>query len=290
MNAIVYSIYLIGDDPNVNQAYYQMLYSIDTLRKYSQIPVKIFVTPQDVLDKVERDVREISNVEVIYFDNDVKTMYPSYVDWGFARLLDHRWKNVLKTFELFPAIQRVLFLDGDTIFHGPAETLFMKYASPHAFYVRKDVTPHISEKIGLNFGMNDGQFIISRSIANKLAPGFYLRQQEMIKSLLTNSEKLLDAQTHRHLHWLSVQYTTYQRLMELKIPINDFAKSDVMLSNEPTHTHSANCRPTHLLHHYFSGNMHLYLPKEYWTVDRAPTLTAQMRGKRLCSCGRLEVQ
>lgn len=290
MNAVIYSNYCIGDDPNENQAYLEILYSIKTLRRHSKLPVKVYLTPAGIMDRIkpELDVRQFADVEVVYFNNDVQTLYPTYVQWGFAQLLDHRWRNALDSLQRFN-FDRILFLDGDTIIHGPLESLFRLYPDVNKLWTRTDVTPHISQPLGLQHGMNDGQFILSREVANKLRPNFYQKMQQMIAKLLKRAETILNPELHRHLHWLSVQYCVYQMCDELKIEVGDFSKLHVLLSTEPSYLHrEKNCKPSHLLHHYFSGNMHRYLPKEYWSTAKKKSNEKLLNGLSLCSCGYLK--
>lgn len=277
-NAVVYSVFL--REGLQTQAYLQLLYSVKTLRQHSQMPIKVFIAPRDALVNCSPhlDVRANTNLEVSYFDNEVASQYPSYLALGYAQLLDHRWLSALRAFELFP-FGRVLYLDGDTIFHQPVELLFELYKDETCLWARKDVTSHISIPLGINQGMNDGQFIISRSIYEKLHLNFYETLQGEIKVLLTRAAPLFDEHTHHHLHWLAVQYTVLKMLNDRGVLLAEFNKQDVMLSTEPTFSHQAQgCVPKHILHHYFSGNLNRYLPREYWSNQSLNT-------QNYCTCG-----
>lgn len=281
VNIIVYSIFL--REGLQTQAYLELLYSLKTLRERSLMPVKVFISPANALLNcpLELEIRTIVNVEVLFFDNSVEPSYPTYVSEGFAQLLDHRWRNALRAFELFP-VDRILYLDSDTIFHRPIEQLFECYSERSCLWARLDVTPDISQPIGLEYGMNDGQFILSREVKDKLAPGFYERQRQEITTLLTRAKPLLSPEKHRHLHWLSAQYSVLKLLTELNVQVKEFSKSHVMISTEPTYAHrTVGCQPEHILHHYFSGNLQRYLPFEYWAEYN------KQKYKRLgfCSCG-----
>ena len=284
--AAVYSFHCLSNVLEHNRVFMQALYSITTLRKHSPLPIKVFVSPRSIVKSISDRLAVFNDVEVIYFDNSTQNLDVNYQEGGFAQLLDHRWKNALRTFELFD-VDKILYLDADTIFHGDPIALFLKYDNPNTLWARYDVTPHISKKLGIDYGMNDGQFIISREIYQLISPNFYPRQQEMIRDLLASAKSMLTYDEHKLLHWLSVQYVVYKMLLDKRIPVGDMKREDVSLSTEPIFSHKAGCRPSCVLHHYFSGNMHLYVPREFWPKNEAKSLEVRLEDKTPCVCGKL---
>lgn len=286
---IVYSLYL--REGFQTQAWLELLYSLKTLRQVSTLPVIVYIASGEIdNEKVNEELSKFTAVEIRYFINDVRSKYGStYISEGFGQLLDHRWKNALDVFDIEnnPAREapaRILYLDADTIFHSDPRELFKRYTDPNVLYARLDLTPDISQPIGLEYGMNDGQFILSREVAEKLLPNFYENQQEEIYQLLTRTKTILSAEKHRHLHWLSVQYTVLKMLQDRGVPVKEFDKRYVKLSTEPSHIHQPQgCTPRFILHHYFSGNLHRYLPKEYWNEHNKQKYTAV--NLTYCSCG-----
>lgn len=271
------------------QHYHQILYSIATIRKFCDIPVKLFMCPRGAIqDATMRADLMFDNVEVVEFDNDIDALYPTYVEQGYAEKLDHRWINVMRSFELWD-FDCVLFLDGDTFFSRSPHELFNHYSNRLCLWARLDVTSDIMKAIGIPDGINDGQFLLSREIYNKVKDGFRQRHKENVFSLLTDAETKLTPHDHRHLHWLSSQYAALKTLDEFGVYVGYFDPQHVTLSTEPAHRHGqGDCTINSIVHHYFFGNTPRYLPRFYWSAERRVEFEAALEGKELCpKCGHL---
>lgn len=285
---IIYT-FAAPNDLNYCQHYHQILYSIATVRRFSDMPIKVFICPRGAIQRASmRADRMFKGVEVVEFDNDLDALYPTYVREGYAEKLDHRWINVMRAFELWD-FDRVLFLDGDTFFSRSPHELFDYYKNPQCLWARLDVTSDLMKRIGLPDGINDGQFILSRVIYDQVKGDFRARHRENVYNLLRRSENLLDPANHKHLHWLSSQYAALQTLEEYAIHTGYFNKEDVSLSTEPTFKHGhGDCAITSVIHHYFFGNTPRYLPRFYWSAERRDEFERSLEGMTLCpKCGHL---
>jgi hypothetical protein len=285
---IIYT-FAANTDLDYCQHYHQILYSIETIRKFSDIPVKIFMSPRGAIGKATMKADQMfSNVQVIEFDNDIDALYPTYIFQGYAEKLDHRWINVMKSFELWD-FDRVLFLDGDTFFNRSPDELFNKYTNTKCLWARLDVTSGLMKQIGIPDGINDGQFILSRDIFNKVNPNFRERHRQNVFNLLSSTESKLDALGHKHLHWLSSQYAALTTLAEFGVYVGYFSTADVTLSTEPCWKHgNGDCTMTSIMHHYFFGNTPRYLPRRYWSKERYSEFDNVLQNQTLCTqCGNL---
>lgn len=287
--AIIYSC--ASPDPlNFNQHWQQIPYSIETIRQHSDIPIKVYVSRGLIQNSNLKPHEMFSNVELVEFDDCLEALYPSYGTWQFAGKLDHKWKNAINMFERFD-LDRVLFVDGDTFFNRSPHELFDLYDDPTVIWTREENSNYITEQIKhivhISRFVNDGQFILPRSIARRVQHGFAKRQQKYIWDILTATEQLLSKDDHHLLHWLSSQYSITKVLDYYGIGVRFFNPRHTSLSNELMHMHqSGNCPGrTSILHHYFFGNTPRYLPQRYWCENWRPRFDLEVGNRSICSCG-----
>lgn len=269
--AIVYSYNRRADARvGLNNLYHydEMLYSVSTVRKYNKnIPIYIYLSPQFVMEYTDTKIDKLfENVNIIYFDNTFSEYdkWPEkYIRMEYWHCLQHRWKNAMNCI-IENNFDRILFLDSDTILHDDVNNLFEIYSDENSFYALDDCTYHILEKLKvthptISFGMNDGQFILSKKIANKLFENFFDTHRKIIIDLLENSAEILTESEHTHLHWLAGQYALYLLLETYQIPYSKFDIQHVQFSTQPDHNDTSKL----ILHHYFSGNRHKYLKYDF---------------------------
>lgn len=237
--------------------YKELVYSIKTLRDYNKsIPVKVFVSPKGKVDLDSLDIDK-TNLEFVEFDNDYGCgWYESWLQKGYAEWLFHRWKNAFISLENF-GFDNILYLDTDTIFHGDPEILFSKYGNSRYIYGKPDNSSYIMDQLNMKDGMNDGQFILNKSIAEH-KDKFLAFIKEYTNSTLSKYETLLDAKTFHELHWLMVQYSAYNYFNPRDL-LRYFDELEVMVSSQPEFMDTGKL----ILHHYYTGNINKYLPSQY---------------------------
>ncbi len=239
-----------------------MLYSVSTLRKYNKsIDVNVFIAFSPGI-KILVPSHENLNINFIVFDNTEKDYgtdwYPTWYSKGYAEFLFHRWKNAYRSLRE-NNYDNLLYLDTDTVFHNDPELLFEKYGNSEYVWAREDNTYGTMEKIGIENGMNDGQFIISKSILQHESASLNHIRTYTNKTLKEYENKFEDSFEHLNLHWLCVQYAMFDYFKNIKIPVKYFDKEEVMLHIEPNHNDTSKL----VLHHYFNGNAPLFIPKGF---------------------------
>lgn len=284
--SLVYSLFSFWplDD---NQHYHQLLYSLETARRYGRdLPIKVFLSPIRALKNTRLNISTLfPDVQVIGFDNSINPgLYRSYSRMEYAGYLEHRWQNVMQTFTLF-GFDRILYLDCDTYFKRDPKLLFDKYTDAACVWARKDVVPEISIPLGLDLGMNDGQFLLSRQIFDKLRHGFAKEHTALVNHIVETGKRVLDGKRRKHLNWLVAQYAVYKQLNAHGIAVREFSREDVAISNEPVSQHSRRrCNPRFIMHHYFMDGSPFYLPEANWCPWNVQLFSRQKRGA--CSgCG-----
>jgi len=253
-NAIVYSFHLRQGNLKDLACYKQIRYSIDTLRKFNKhIPVYVYISPSNI------DTSDLNlgvNVNIVKFDVHNDGGWPQdWVDVGFLDFLKHRWEKAIESVHKYN-LDNVLYLDTDTVFHNDPEILFDKYGSTNHMWAKPDNSDDLMNKVEVWPGMNDGQFIMSREIANK---DILTHMKFYVNHLLSKNKDKLTEEEYRNLSWVSTQYAVWDYFQNNNNPIKHFDEYEVMVSTEPETKNTDNL----ILHHYYSGNTHKFLPKEY---------------------------
>jgi hypothetical protein len=142
------------------------------------------------------------------------------------------------------------------VFHGDPEVLFNKYGSSNHIWAKPDNSSELMSKVEVWPGMNDGQFILSKELANT---DILKHMKFYVNHILSkNKEKLVD-KDYRDLCWLSTQYAVWDYFQNQNNPVKYFNEDEVMLHVEPEHRGISKL----IVHHYYSGNTEKFLPKEY---------------------------
>lgn len=253
-NAIVYSFHVRDGSISYSRCYRQLKYSIDTLRKFNkQIPVYVYVSPSSLdTSLVEFD----SKTTIVKFDISDDGGWPEdWVSRGYLEFLKHRWENAIGAVESCK-LDNILYLDTDTVFHNDPQILLDKYGSTKHLWAKPDNSNDLMAKVEVWPGMNDGQFILSKELANK----DMLRHMKFyVNHILSRHKEKLTDYEYRNLCWVSTQYAIWDYFQHAKNPVRYFDENEVMLHIEPEHKNTDNL----VLHHYYSGNMEKFVPKEY---------------------------
>ena len=253
-NAIVYSFYVREKEIIHNICYKQVKYSIDTIRKFNkEIPIYIHISPSNINTE---NLGFDKNVHIIKFDSVNDEGWPKdWVENGYFEFLKHRWENAINSI-LNYNLDNVLYLDTDTIFHKDPELLFSKYGSTGSIWAKPDNSNDLMAKVEVWPGMNDGQFIISKSLANK---EILDHMKFYVNHILSRHKENLTEKEYKDLSWVSTQYSVWDYFQNNKNPIKYFDENEVMLHIEPQNKDTSNL----ILHHYYSGNTKKFVPQEY---------------------------
>jgi hypothetical protein len=215
------------------------------------------MSPEGVFDNITHDIRTKHKVNVRYFDNTLKNPHlwrDTFVASGFWELLFHRWNNAISCV-LENDLDCVLFIDSDTVFHKDVNILFNTYNDRNVIWAKPDNSMSLLNLFKIGNAMNDGQFLLSKEVAKQLVNNFEVEQSKLVEYLL-NYE---DSKNLPNKEWTSIQFASYMLCKNKNIPVNYFAGDQVMISSEPDNRTIENL----ILHHYFSGLRHKYLPEDY---------------------------
>lgn len=253
-NAVVYSFHLRSGNIKDLVCYKQLKYSLYTLRKFNkEIPVYVYISPSS-LDTSNLEFGD--NVSIVKFDINNDGGWPQdWIDLGYLEFLKHRWEKAIESIHTYD-LDNILYLDTDTIFHNNPQILFDKYGSTDSIWARPDNSNDLMVKVEVWPGMNDGQFILSKSLANK---DILVHMKFYVNHILSKHKNNLTEQEYKNLSWVSTQYSVWDYFQNNNNPVKYFDKEEVMVSTEP----ESNNTDRLVLHHYYSGNTNKFLPKEY---------------------------
>ena len=250
-HCIVYSMY-INEDESINESlhFHEFIYSLKTLRQYSDIDVKLYISPSNILNEIKINFND-DKLEIIPFDvsPNSKIENKTYANW-----LDHKWKTAFLTLEKFK-YDSVLMIDADTIYNRSPDYLFKKYSDPNKLYAKPDIWDDFLREIEVeDLSMNDGVVIISKKMLKYKDIFLYVRDKHM----LDLAEKYRHKIDNRHAFWLwgiwwaAAQYGIYEFLKAIgnkPIYIDD---DDVNYFGNST------------IVHYLHTGAKQALPAEYW--------------------------
>jgi hypothetical protein len=254
-NGIVFSI-IVDENFNIEHHYlYRYLsHSLNTLRKVNkEIDVKIYYCHSKGLPKNHSTYfPEDLKTEFIPFENPVSSSwYPTFVDGGFAKVIEHRWINAFKGLEDFN-FDNILYMDTDTQFFVDPEELFKKYGNTESIWTREDTCEDLMKALKIYPGMNDGITLISKNIL-KHKEMCLLSIKQYINYTLEKYKSILSEANHNHLNWVIIQYAAFDYFYQRGLH-KYFDNSEVLLHVEPK-------KDTHIVHHYFSGNSSKFVPE-----------------------------
>jgi hypothetical protein len=253
-NAIVYSFHLRSGNIKNLFCYKQLKYSIDTLRKFNkEVPVYVYISPSSIDTS---DLGLGSNVTIVKFDIEDDGGWPEdWVENGYLEFLKHRWEKAIDSIHTYN-LDNILYLDTDTVFHSDPQILFDKYGSTGYMWAKPDNSDDLMAKVEVWPGMNDGQFMLSKQLANK---NILQHMKFYVNHILSKHKEKLTNKEYLNLCWVSTQYSVWDYFQNHNNPVKYFNENEVMLHIEPEHKDTSSL----VLHHYYSGNTDKFVPKEY---------------------------
>ncbi len=252
--AVVYSLYINNDCIFDNKHYRQIIYSIKTLRAYSQIPIKIYINDMSLLNRSSRKKINdyFSGIEFIEFDSNNYMIQPKNTQyiWDRCNEVIHKWPNACKAFKDFD-LDEILFVDADTIFYKNIEELFNKYED--GLYIRQEWV-----------GFNDGVFILNKDTAQYI-DSFYLSEYASHREAFI--EKYSKDFDRYKISWISYQHASSELFKSMNVEINYFDRFHIRKLddeiNEYWDEEKFNDGNLFLVH-YFSHNFRRCVPKSHW--------------------------
>lgn len=261
-NAVVYSFHIRGSLPlEHNRLWRQLLYSVTTIRKFNkEIDVLVYISPSSKITENAINIAKTLDIQIIKFENEYEfgvehsDFYKTWSILGYAEFLWHRWKNAYLALESY---DNILYLDTDTIFHKDVNEIFSKYGDSDIVWAREDNSYDLMEVVNNTPGMNDGQFLLSKSII-KYKEDSLEHAKKYINITLEKTKNLMNEEQHLRLHWVLIQYAMYD-FYKTKNMVRYFDSNEVMLHIEPTLMDTSNL----ILHHYYNGNSSKFVPQEF---------------------------
>ena len=256
--AIVYSIYIDNDSIFDSIHYRQLLYSIKTLRSYSNIPVIVYINDISLLYKSSRKTIKdfYSDIKFIaYNSNDYVCIKPEITSYPWPRINNviHKWPNACKAFKDNNNLDHILYADCDTIFYRNIDDIFDIYNN--GLYIREEWV-----------GFNDGVFILDKSTAEYI-DSFYIKNyalfresfiEKYVKSGICSADKIA---------WVAYQHASSDMFKSMDINIKYLDKFHVRKlddeAKEYWNEEEFNDGKVFLIH-YFSHNFRRCVPKSHW--------------------------
>jgi hypothetical protein len=112
------------------------------------------------------------------------------------------------------------------------------------------------EKVEVWPGMNDGQFLLTKQLANV---DMLAHMKFYVNHILSRHKEKLTEQEYKDLCWVSTQYAIWDYFQNHNNPVRYFEEDEVMIHVEPLHRDTTKL----ILHHYYNGNTEKFLPEEY---------------------------
>jgi len=254
-NGIIFSIVINEKDPmETHYLYRQLSHSLNTLRKVNKdIDVKVYYSCKYGLpENHEKYFPLDTKTEFIAFENNVSTdWYHTFLEGGFAEVIEHRWINAFRGLEDFN-FDNILYMDTDTQFFIDPEELFTKYGNSESIWTREDTCEDLMKALKIHPGMNDGITLISKNIL-KHKDLCLISIKKYINYTLDKYFPILTEAKHKHLNWVIIQYAAFDYFYQRNLH-SYFSKNDVLL-------HVEEKKYPHVVHHYFTGNSPTFLPQ-----------------------------
>ncbi len=254
--AIVYSL-SFDDEYSEHHNYKQIIKSISSIRKFSNIDILFFYSSRFDLSK-EIFFKD-NNIKLIKFNNDdILIRWTDKIpEYPWNRHLHHRWHNIIESLEKFD-LDQILYLDTDTIFYKSPEELFDKY-NKDIFYLKKElddkVVNDLTSILAIRPAINDGQIIISKKAFGPHAKFFMTMLVDKISHFTDIIYDKLDSSNDHILFWNISQYSAFSVIKDLKIDHDYFDEEDISLGVN----FDKQDKDKIFIHHYFSSNMSRYI-------------------------------
>jgi len=256
--AIVYSIYIDNDSIFDNKHYRQLLYSIKTLRSYSNIPVIVYINDISLLYKSSRKTIKdfYYNINFIeYNSSDYACIKPEITSYPWPRINNviHKWPNACKAFKDYNNLDHILYVDCDTIFYRNIDDIFDIYNN--GLYIREEWV-----------GFNDGVFILNKSTAEYI-DSFYIKNYSLFRESFIEKHVSSGICSSDKIVWVAYQHASYDLFKFMDINIKYLDKSHVRKidDEEKRYWNEEQFNDGNLfLMHYFFNNFKRCVPKSHW--------------------------
>jgi len=253
--SIVYSLYF-ENNPITHHNYLQLKKSIESIRKFSNIDIFIYLSSD--YDLKENFIKT-NNINIIKFDNNLvfKKWSDKIPNHPWNVWLHHRWINIFN-FLTNNEYDKILYLDTDTIFYKSPEELFNKYNKDICYFKKEfndNVVQDFIKKISIYPGINDGQMIISKNSIIKLYDSFENQWTKEISNITDLVYNDLTKDNDHIFFWNVSQYAALSCIIKNNIQYEYFDDKDIALGIDFDRMDKKEI----FLHHYFSGNMRKYI-------------------------------
>lgn len=253
--AIVYSL-SFDDEYSEHHNYKQIIKSISSIRKFSNIDILFFYSSRFDLSK-EIFFKD-NNIKLIKFNNDdILIRWTDKIpEYPWNRHLHHRWHNIIESLEKFD-LDQILYLDTDTIFYKSPEELFDKY-NKDIFYLKKELDDNfinqLTSDLGIYPAINDGQIIVSKKAFGPHINFFMTMLSDKISHFTDMIYDKVDDSSKHILFWTISQYSAFSIIKDLRIEYEYINEEDISLGLN----FDKDDKDKIFIHHYFSSNMSRY--------------------------------
>jgi len=203
-----------------------LLHSLRSIRKHSDIDIVVYTDPIDLLLEDEH-LREIAGIQLMEFDSSKFKVEGDPWLWEWSEVVLHKWPNCVDLL-LNHRYDRVFFSDPDVHFYQDPNRIFDAYTDPSKVYIKR-------EDWGAVKGFNDGTFILSREVAEKLVDYMTLYPPIREKMIADYREsKKFDPAKLKQFRWVTYQHATRYMFDELGIEVEWLDKRYVRkMDDEP---------------------------------------------------------
>jgi hypothetical protein len=260
-NAIIYSFHFESGSPKESAHYGQLLYSVETLRKYNKtIPVKVFLSPPGAYATVSTKLKD---VDIIEFEASAHEPMDNHV---MSRRRKHRWPNIYSLLES-GGYDNVLYLDQDTVWQDDPQSIFDKYGGTDIIFSKSDHWTEFTDHLPLTTKpMNEGISLFSKNtlsykdellvaVEDKMA-----EWQELLRPTLEHNEHLW----YVGVQYATCQYATSEYLASIGKTFIEFDPMDVSTIYDYRDMSEQDKKNVTVLH-YLSQNYADFVPPQYLT-------------------------
>lgn len=275
MDVILYSIY-VKEKPNF-LILAQLYYSIKTLRKYNtEIPIVIVINSGINLENYNINgmfniVRDFDNIQILQ------------IEFSAKHLAIQKWRAVETIFNK-TNYNKVLYLDNDTFFSRNPKDFFTDFSEDY-FYFRPEWGDACYNIYGF-YGMNSGQFFLSRKVFQQIPVNFIeLIEKEIVRSyrlvlkanklsykineVIRENKKLIKSEpinfiSIKEWRWSAEQFCSHKVLLDHGIQFELFPEGLFAVgATTVVVDHSKNpCEVITPIVHYFGGFSYLWFPSD----------------------------
>lgn len=247
---VVYSMKWVDENITENNHFHMLKHSIESLREHSAIDIVVYTDHYEAL----RKSLNVPNCKIIEFDPSLYKIEGE--DWIWSHFVLHKWPNC---FDLLVnrGYDRLLFCDPDVHFFRDPEILFELFKDKDTIYIKSESWNHID-------GFNDGTFLLSKPVAEKLI-STYLERYKIVRTKMISEYQERDdfnSEIFNQFKWACYQHSSYFLFKEKRVNMMFLSKRHVRkLDEEPGWAWSDEYDDgTLVLVHYFKHHARLFVP------------------------------